>query len=185
MTIRAARAQDVDAVAPLMWQAMPEVVAHWVGDDERSAGIAFLKQWFVKKDNIYSFENTLVYADGDEILASITGYDGGREAALRAPLLAVYPVAVESETQAGEWYVDTVSVAAACQGQGVGGNMLRAFAEHVRVQGGTRVGLLVDVEKPAAQRLYERLGFQVQGEKRLSGGLYRHLQLVLLENGKK
>ena len=180
MRIRLANARDAAAIAPLMWQAMPEVVAHWLGDDDRAAGIDFLGFWIARPDNLYSFQNTLVLEDANGIAASLTGYDGARQASLRAPLLAARRgVMLEAETQAGEWYVDTVSVAADRQGQGLGGQMLRAFADHARGQGATRVGLLVDVNKAAAQRLYTRLGFVVQGQKPLSGGFYHHMVLAL------
>ncbi|MDO4776590.1 MAG: GNAT family N-acetyltransferase [Cardiobacteriaceae bacterium] len=181
MGLRMARADDAAAVAALMWQAMPEVVAFWTGSADAQTGKDFLRHWIAARENLYSFENTLVFEEGSEVCASITGYDGARLHALRAPIVAAQSAALgralqlADETGAGEWYVDTVSVAPALQGRGMGKRMIGAFADHVREQGGSRVGLLVAFEKADARRLYERIGFVAVGEKRLADAAYHHM----------
>lgn len=179
MGLRMARADDAAQVAALMWQAMPEVVAFWTGSADAARGQDFLRDWFALPANLYSFENTLVFEEEGAVAASITGYDGARFHDLRAPLSAQTGRMLPDETQAGEWYVDTVSVAPALQGRGMGKRMMAAFADHVREQGGTRLGLLVAFGKTDARRLYERIGFVVAGEKYLAGEGYHHMVWAL------
>lgn len=186
MRIRLATVGDAAAVAPLMWQAMPEVVRFWVGSADKAAALAFLTHWIAKKNNLYSFENTMVCMREDAMLACVTGYDGARLQALRAPLLAAQAarlqreLVLEDETEAGEWYVDSLSVDASARRQGLGRKMLEAFAQYAAAQGGTRLGLLVDVNKKDAARLYARIGFVAQGQKMLTGGVYQHMVLPLV-----
>ena len=181
MGLRMARADDAAAVAALMWQAMPEVVAFWIGRADVNAGKAFLRQWVAMRENLYSFENTLVFEEKGMVAASITGYDGARWQALCAPIVAAQSAALgrmlqlADETQVGEWYVDTVSVVPALQGRGMGRQMMAAFADHARAQGGSRLGLLVAFDKADARRLYERIGFVAAGEKYLAGEGYHHM----------
>ncbi|MDO5090953.1 MAG: GNAT family N-acetyltransferase [Cardiobacteriaceae bacterium] len=177
MGLRMARDSDAAALAALMWQAMPEVVAFWTGSDDEAVGKAFLERWCAARGNLYSYENTIVFEEEGVVAASITGYDGALWQALRAPIAAATGRTLPDETEAGEWYVDTVSVAPALQGRGMGKTMLAAFADHVRARGGSRVGLLVSLDKVAAKGLYERVGFVVAGEKALAGERYFHMVL--------
>ena len=79
------------------------------------------------------------------------------------------------ETEAGEYYIDCVSVDSAHQGKGVGKKLITAFCELAASLGFEKVGLIVDKVNPAAKRLYEDLGFDVAGEKDFLGHRYFHM----------
>jgi ribosomal protein S18 acetylase RimI-like enzyme len=82
----------------------------------------------------------------------------------------------EDETQAGEYYIDCISVNPAFQGQGVGSKMLLFLIdEYVQRQQNT-LGLLVDADNPSAKKLYLRLGFQSVDYRTLAGKPMEHLQ---------
>lgn len=56
--------------------------------------------------------------------------------------------------------------------QGYGTSTLKLAEDHVRALGGTGVDLLVDVDNPDAQRLYQRLGYrQIREERMVRGAL--------------
>jgi ribosomal protein S18 acetylase RimI-like enzyme len=64
--------------------------------------------------------------------------------------------------------LDDVTVHPAWQGRGVGGRMLAALREHLRVEGITRIDCGCHRDNERAWHFYERLGFQALGEERLA-----------------
>jgi ribosomal protein S18 acetylase RimI-like enzyme len=64
--------------------------------------------------------------------------------------------------------LDDVTVHPAWQGRGVGGRMLDALREHLRMEGIARIDCGCHRENEGAWRFYERLGFQALGEERLA-----------------
>ena len=70
------------------------------------------------------------------------------------------------------------------QGEGIGGRLLEAAIERARSQGRPRIVLRVLSTNPAARRLYERHGFEVEGAYReafLLEGAYVDDQLMALD----
>ena len=66
---------------------------------------------------------------------------------------------VEGYPDATTWYLGLIFLAPAARGQGLGGQLLDALAEHIRASGGTTLRLAVAVANIGARRLYNRLGF--------------------------
>lgn len=185
MNYRLAKAEDKNLVVPLMLQAMDDLAQKFVNSKKTSDAVSLFEHFFEQKDNMYSFENTIVCEEGGVIIGSITAYDGAKLEELRQPFLdyikKVYHFnsPLENETEAGEFYLDTVSVASNKQGLGIGAKLIQQMAQHARQLGHQKIGLLVDKNNPNAKRLYERLGFEVVDEKPLLGGWYEHLVLEL------
>jgi ribosomal protein S18 acetylase RimI-like enzyme len=83
----------------------------------------------------------------------------------------------QDETQAGEYYIDSLGVDPDQQGKGIGTKLLRFIIdEYVNTHHQT-LGLLVDEENPEAKRLYLALGFKHAGKKVLFGKSMEHLQV--------
>ena len=178
--IRNAIPTDALTVAPLMFQAMEEIVYKMIGKPHKEEAIALLAQLFAQKGNQYSYENAWVYEEAGNVIGSVIAYDGAQLHALRAPVLALirnsYGIdIVLDETTAGELYIDTLSVLPTAQGRGIGSKLVRHLCE-VSSQ---PLGLLVDVNNPEAERLYSRLGFEYANHQELAGGRYKHLILKL------
>ena len=172
--IRNATPTDALAVAPLMFQAMEEIVYKMIGKPHKEEAIDLLAQLFVQKNNQYSYENAWVYEEAGSVIGSVIAYDGAQLHALRAPVLAL-DIGLEDETSAGELYIDTLSVLPTAQGRGIGSKLVRHLCE-VSSQ---PLGLLVDVNNPEAERLYTRLGFEYLNHQELAGGVYKHLILKI------
>lgn len=186
MTIRPAKKSDSDIVPELMLQAMEEIIFTFIGKNDIEEAIQFLTKFFSETNNQYSFENTFVIEDEEEnIIGSLTAYNGDDLDKLREPVLKYmkedYNVNIhpENETEGKEYYLDTVSVSPSHQGQGIGSLLLKHGIEFARRNGYSQVGLLVDLENPNAQRLYEKLGFQLGKETQLVGGSYSHMYISL------
>lgn len=185
MKIRPAQQADVDVVPELMLQAMEDIVFQFIGKDDIGESIEFLSHFFIKTDNQYSYQNTFVMEDEDQqILGSLTAYNGDDLQKLRAPILEYlgshydFSTTPENETNGGEFYLDTVSIVPHQQGKGIGSALLKHGIEFAKKQSFKQVGLLVDLENPDAKRLYERLGFQLGEKTTFVGGQYYHMYLT-------
>ncbi|SMC35688.1 GNAT family N-acetyltransferase [Moheibacter sediminis] len=181
MLIRPAQKSDYIQVAPLIVQAMEDLAMKFTQSSDLEKSIPVFEYFFQQKGNQYSYENTLVFEENGEIIGSITGYDGNKLNELRTPFLDHllekfrFEQIPEDETEAGEFYIDTVSVSMNHQGKGIGRKLIEAMIIHAKEKGFYKVGLLVDVENPSAKKLYERIGFKIIKTKNLMGGQYEHL----------
>lgn len=181
MYIRPAQPSDL-AVPVLMLLAMEDIIYKFIGSRSQQQAIEFLTGFFQDTDNQYSYTNTFVAIDeNDKIAGSVTAYDGDRLDELRAPVLAAVTqhynqqIDFEKETLGGELYLDTVAVAPDQQGKGVGSALIRYIIDYAKEQQFDKVGLLVDLSNPNAQRLYERIGFQLGDKRPFIGGDYYHM----------
>ena len=87
--IRNATPTDALAVAPLMFQAMEEIVYKMIGKPHKEEAIDLLAQLFTQKGNQYSYENAWVYEEAGSVIGSVIAYDGAQLHALRAPVLGL------------------------------------------------------------------------------------------------
>ena len=176
--IRTATPNDAPLVAPLIYQAMPEVLTKLIGTDNKKEGIFFLERLFTQEKNQYSYQNTLIYEKNNEILGSLVYYNGALIDMLSQSVFdfikASYglDIRLEKETQAGEYYIDTLSVSPKAQGKGIGSSLLLHLKELLK---GETIGLLVSMDNPQAEKLYQRMGFVYADMRMLAGAPYKHL----------
>jgi ribosomal protein S18 acetylase RimI-like enzyme len=115
----------------------------------------------------------------------ISAYNGVELEALRSDFLKYiaseygFTQIPDHETQAGEYYIDCVSVFPRTQGKGIGKKLINALIKQAAGTGWDRVGLLVSKENPDAERLYSGLGFQTVNERKFMGGDYFHMQYAI------
>lgn len=176
--IRPATPKDAPFVAELMFQAMEKITYILVDEENKEKAISLLLELFSMKNNQYSYENTLVYVENNKILGSLVYYNGADIDRLSASVFQYIKekygrdVSLEKETEAGEYYIDTLSVTPEAQRKGVGSALLRYLKMSLKNQ---KLGLLVDVENPNAEKLYTRVGFSFIDTKILGGDIYKHL----------
>ena len=180
--IRPAIPSNAEEVVPLIIQAMGPL-AHKltnVKDDELINEI--FMHFFKQPGNQYSYENTLVFEEKGKVIGSLNAYDGGKLLELRKPFLnyvSEHYHAIElhqgTETEAGEFYLDSISVHPSAQGKGIGKQLIKAGINWAKKLGHLTVGLLVEQNNQNAFRLYEKMNFVIQNEKQFMGGLYHHM----------
>lgn len=179
--IRFANKNDADFVAPLIFQAMEEIVFKIIGKEDKKEAVSFLKKLFIQEENQYSYTNTIVFEENQNVIGSLVFYDGAKLRQLRNPVLSLayqryrHQVTLEDETQAGEIYIDTLSVNPIAQGKGIGSQLISFLKEYVLANNLGNIGLLVDEKNIQAERLYTRLGFYHTHNQSLAGSLYKHL----------
>ncbi len=181
--IRQATAEDSRIIAEAFAMALGKDVAkEFCGKDY----ISVLEEIIKREDTQYSYRNAFIaVADGKAAGAAI-GYDGGLLKPLRAKTLEIIHKynpelkLTEDETEAGEFYLDTIGVLPECRGCGIGRKLLLAMRDRAFAQGFQRVGLLVDFNNPNAERLYLSLGFESVGTRGFFGHKMKHLQTCAL-----
>ena len=180
--IRNAKQEDATAVVPLIIQAMGELANKFSNTKDIAKTTALFEYFFKQPDNQYSYQNTLVYEEDGLILGSLNAYDGGKLLELRKNFLdylkahnQLTKFNPEPETEAGEFYLDTISVNPEAQGKGIGKKLINAFCKLSTSKQFNRVGLIVDHVNPDARKVYEKVGFQVVGQRDFLGHTYDHM----------
>lgn len=132
----------------------------------------------------FSYRNGLVYEENSEILGCCFGYPGASEpiidAALQTAFDKMYITAArlfpDSETFAGEWYLDSIVTKQSARGKGVAYQLLQALPTLASAAGETVIGLNCEKDNLQAKKLYEKVGFRTVSERILSGHAYDHMQ---------
>lgn len=140
-------------------------------------------------DSQYSWRNAFVAVD-DEAAADINeapvagvivGYDGARLHALRSRFIEAAKSdfdmdysQMNDETQAGEYYIDSLAVYSHYRRRGIASMLLQHLVEHAAKQS-LPAALLVDKGNPRAERLYMSLGFKYVGDNTWGGHEMKHL----------
>ena len=151
--------------------------------------IQFIQSFVEAEGTLYSYENTKVAVLSDDngkerIVGAMNAYDGSLYSTLKQPILDRMAAEFGSdddfratvETEAGEFYLDSVAVDPQMRSKGIGSMLFEAAFERARESGFDKVGLIVDEDKPKAEALYLRLGFRQAGIKDFFGHRMKHMQ---------
>ncbi|RZU54214.1 acetyltransferase (GNAT) family protein [Krasilnikovia cinnamomea] len=182
--IRAATAADVDAVVPLMLDSSPELIAATFG----AGATAVVRRDFLRGRGIFGHAHQLVaLADDGRVVATLTAYPGRdyrrlslrtlRSAAVlgpRALARAVRRTAALAHLFAppgrDSLFLANLCVAPAVRSRGYGSALMAHARTLAPAQGLATVEFDVSFANPRAQRLYERLGWEVTGERPAPAG---------------
>lgn len=177
--IREARKDEAPVIAELLMMAWP------VEDIMTSNGISYeelhetVTAIVSLPASIYSYEHTFVAEVDGRVAGAMCGYDGADYQVLKQPIVDALGEDSEfarlQETEAGEYYLDSVGVHPDFRGRGIGSKLFEAQIARAAEQGHSRVGLIVDVDKPEAEALYERLGFSYHDDKDFFGHKMKHM----------
>jgi ribosomal protein S18 acetylase RimI-like enzyme len=182
INIRKAKQEESPVTASLIALAMYDILFQFIGEASKDKALHFLINQVSEKGNQYSYENCWVAELDNEIVAAACLYDGACLQQLRKPVAAAIKQSFgrefspEDETQAGEYYIDSIGVSPLHQGNGIGTRLFRFLIDEYVFKRKQTLGLLVDKENPEAKKLYIKLGFKLSGEKTLVGKAMKHLQ---------
>lgn len=195
VSVKPARKSDAAEIARLVVMAWPvdAFLAHGEGKTVDDL-VSLVEEMAAREDTLYSYRNTLVAElaqDGDcadgKVVGIMVGYDGALLHSLRRPVEEAFAARFgasdmkwDDETGEGEFYYDSVAVDPAYRGYGIGSALFDAMDRRAAQLGHDVVGLLVDLDNPSAEKLYERLGFRTVGEKDFFGHRMKHKQKNVL-----
>ena len=143
-----------------------------------------LEEAMLKENFRYSLTNTLVYIEDGNIAGAVFGYHGHLELRIDDPFYQLYeayniPSSIhlyeDSETQAGEWYIDILSVHENYRRKGIGMKLLQAVEDLAKQQGASIIALNCEEINDKAYQLYQKLGYTATSTKNLSGHSYYHM----------
>ena len=116
---------------------------------------------------LYSWQNSMLAEQDGKVVACLISYDGADYPTLRKPTFDYIAAeanrdfrTMEPETEAGEYYLDSIAVLPDYRGQGIGTQLLRTGVEKARQLHIGKASIVVSPDNPKAQQLYESLGFQ-------------------------
>ena len=191
MKIVPASIEQAESIASLIMLAMNhECCQNFAGPSHTLEDFHRMMTTLVRRDDSqYSYRNAMVAlddttSDSKPVVAGvIVGYDGAdlhrlREAFLQAAkeFLDQDFRGMDDETQAGEYYIDSLAVNESFRHQGLATLLLKKLID----QKGRKqpIGLLVDKGNPGAERLYRSLGFEFVNDATWGGHEMRHLQTI-------
>lgn len=187
--VRPAEKNDSEAVARLLMMAWPMDSFLEMNPGMTEDDFALIIKSFVEaEDTLYSYRNTIVAVRGEEIAGAMNGYDGALYEMLKKPVTDDFSrrfpdsssgFGLVKETEAGEFYLDSIGVNPAMRSMGIGSRLFSAMLERAAGLGFTKAGLIVDVDKPKAEALYLRLGFKTVGYRDFMGHPMKHMQIDL------
>ena len=137
-----------------------------------------------REDSQYSYQNTLVAMDAEQVVGISVSYDGGCLHELRRAFIEAAKEQIgkdhsgmDDETQAGELYLDSLAVLPDYRRQGIARKLMLATKERANLLDLPRVGLLVDKDNPVGEALYTSVGFQYVNDNQWGGHPMKHLIL--------
>lgn len=132
----------------------------------------------------YSYMNAFIAEVDGNPAGAVVGYDGGNLQSLREKTLSVIyrdrlrPEEFPDETQAGEYYLDSLGVFPEFRGHGIGRMLLEKFCEAAFAKGFRKVGLMVGSENIDVEKMYLSAGFYRLGIKSFFGHKMWHMQMI-------
>jgi ribosomal protein S18 acetylase RimI-like enzyme len=183
LKIRKAKKQEANQVAEFLLLAMDGFVYTMINEKNREKGIECLAHFCRQENNQYSYQNCWVVELNGEIIAAANVYNGAELLALREPVIhyirenynPVFNPGIE--TEAGEFYIDTVAVHPSFQAKGIGLKILEFLIEEYVVNQKTPLGLLVESDNGAANKLYAKAGFRYVQKREFLTKVLDHLQI--------
>lgn len=181
-------AEDAAQAIPLIMEAIGDISMQMTGETEEVAITKEFIHLFTRTDNRHSYLNTYIAELNGHVAGVLVFYNSEQAISLDANLEAYLSnkkgaaVTIDPETAPGEWYIDTVVVNPAYRGHGIGTKLL-SYAEHlVKSSGGGKLALNVEMEKDAAIRLYNRLGFVTLCPWTIIGEPFHHMVKTVVAN---
>ena len=161
--IREAGKEDSPFIAQAVAMAIGDETAlkKYCGEDY----ITLLSKIAENEKSQYSYTNCLIAEIDGNVAGAVIGYDGGKLHELRATTYSIicnelgYTPSIPDETEAGEFYLDSIAVLPQYRGAGIGKELITAIRNKAFSAGHNRVGLIVDFDNPQAEALYTSLGF--------------------------
>ena len=177
--LREAAVPDAAAASALIYEAWGSFAQYMFCQPEASHVQTLLARLFGRRGHRLSYQHATIAEDGEGPQALLIAIPGREVQQLTWGLLAAMiaevgpatgvrfasrwlPFLMRAEAAHDELYIDTLSVADAWRGRGVGGALLAEAERRACAMGLHACSLSVDLTNPDAQRLYERHGYRVQ-----------------------
>ena len=129
--VRKATLNDSEIIATYLFLPMEDIVYKFIGEEDPEKAREFMLHFVEKDNNQYSYQNCWVVEDNMKVVAAINLYNGALLSELRQPVIEYLRSKFnkdfnpEDETQAGEYYIDSLGVNPNQQSKGIGTKLLQ------------------------------------------------------------
>lgn len=183
--IRRAEATDVEPAVPLIYSSGRDALDYVLGGADEGGAEAFLRMAFTDAEGEFGHRiHTVAELDG-RVVGIGAAYSGGtslrhamaagrqilRWCGVRCAGVMVRGLRAErviAPPRRDVLYIGHLGVAPDMRGRGIGTQLIEHFLDEGRATRCSEAELDVSVENTEAQKLYERLGFRVTGERESS-----------------
>lgn len=185
LNIRKATINDAPLIAKVVAMAIGEESAILYGGENY---MNVFEEIALLEDSQYSYRNAFVAEINGNAVGAVVAYDGAELYPLRKATLDVISkhtakeLQIADETDASEFYLDSLAVLPEYRGRGIGAQLILAVKDRAFNEYNKNLGLLVDFENPDAERLYQSVGFERADVKYFLGHKMWHLVLGLQVN---
>ena len=182
LNIRKATKADAPLISSVVAMAIGEETAILYGGENY---MNVFEEIALLEDSQYSYRNAFVAEINGNAIGAVVAYDGAELYPLRKSTLEIIykhtakELQIVDETDASEFYLDSLAVLPEYRGRGVGAQLILAVKERAFNEYNKNLGLLVDFENPDAERLYQSVGFERTDIKDFLGHKMWHLVLSL------
>lgn len=186
--IRFAKKEDGPEIAPLILVILKDMELPFVQTFGEQKTIEVLIDAIADPNYRYSYTRGIVEEIDGKVAGIAFGYTDEEEPVIDLPLADILEkhglprdqyLFIDKETLPNEWYLDTISVSEKFRGKGIGSKLLEALPMLAEKANRATIGLSVDQQNPQAKKLYERHGFKVVEEMKISGHQYEHMQKTI------
>lgn len=179
--IKKANKNSIENISTLIYDAIHNVANTLTGENEDKKILENL-DYYIKMDICrLSYNNIYTYEIDKKNVGILLAYNSNEVEKLDSPILEhlktkdIFLNSFEKECFEDEFYIDTVSVSADFQGQGIAKELFSFATQKAKEEGFKKLSLLVDFENPKAKTLYEKLGFCDNEVLEVSGSQFYHM----------
>lgn len=186
--IRFAKKEDAHEIAPLILVILNDMELPFLQKYGTTKTLEILEEAITDPTYRYSYTRGIVEELDGKVAGVAYGYTDADEPFIDKPLEKILKkhgieeteqLFIDQETFPNEWYLDSISVSEKFRGHGIGSKLLSALPKLAEKEKRKVIGLSVDEQNPKAKKLYERHGFNVVGQRIITGHLYDHMQKTL------
>ncbi|MCF0190924.1 MAG: GNAT family N-acetyltransferase [Marinilabiliaceae bacterium] len=185
MVIRSGTIEDAEKIAQLTMTAMSDDCCRYFYGNKYTSDdfLRVMTNMVRQKDSQYSYYNTICAVEDNKVVGISVSYDGKRLTELRQCFIKTMLKEfnrdfsnMPDETSEGELYLDSLAVDSDYRGRGFAKELLKATKQKAMSMGIDKLGLLVDVNNPSAEKLYVSVGFSFVNQNRWGGHDMKHFQ---------
>lgn len=180
--IRPAQPQDAPIAVRLIYSAIGRIAHLLTGTDQDEEVLAVLAEFFQRDANRLSYQNALVKEREGAVVGILISYHGSQTYQMDLPFLRRLiqrtrnpHLMIPKEAQDDEYYLDTIAVDPQSQGRGFGSELLRAFEQKATSLDCRKLALLAEPSNESAYRLYQKHGYEPDGQVTVSGCQFDHM----------
>jgi len=182
MKIRQAVKEDALQAAELIYYAIDDIAESLTGKTDPVEIIQSLADLFRSEKNRISYQNTIIADINGVVVGLAVTYSGDEAPGLDTLIVerlkkvtGQSDVSLDPEAEAGDYYIDTLSVNPEYQGQGIGTQLILETQKIAKQKGYNRISLNVSHDNPNARKLYSKLGFKKEKVIQINGHPYDYM----------